>query len=393
MPRKLTKNEFIERAVQIHGDNYDFSQIDYINNSTKIKVYDNILKEYFWITPASILVGCGNKKNIGRKLNEKFKLGEEIFVEKAAICHNNRYDYSKVEYVNNRTKVCIICPEHGEFWQRPDKHLQGQGCPKCCKKNRKYTTDEFIKAARMIHGDKYDYSSVVYGTNKKDKITIICPEHGEFITSPDCHLNGYGCKYCNKGAVFNNDDFIKISNIVHDNKYTYTKTEYKKSIKKVIITCPIHGDFYQTPSKHINGHGCPECAKLYRKKESKLYDVLKEVFNNETVIHSYYDKDILGKQEIDIFFPKYKIGIEFQGEQHFQPIDFAGLGIDFATTLYEECKNRDIRKKEICEQNNIHLLYFSNVKEKDELHGKKIYHDYSDLIYVIDQIIKKETEK
>ena len=96
MPRKLTKNEFIERAVQIHGDNYDFSQIDYVNNSTKIKVYDNILKEYFWITPASILVGCGNKKNIGRKLNEKFKLGKEIFVEKAVVYHNNKYDYSLV---------------------------------------------------------------------------------------------------------------------------------------------------------------------------------------------------------------------------------------------------------------------------------------------------------
>lgn len=393
MPRKLTKNEFIERAVQIHGDNYDFSQIDYVNNTTKIKVYDNILKEYFWITPASILVGCGNKKNIGKKLNEKFKLGVENFIEKAAVRHNNKYDYSEVEYVNNRTKVCIICPEHGKFWQTPDKHLQGQGCPKCCKKNRRYTTDEFIKVARTIHGDKYDYSRVVYGTNKKDKIIIICPEHGEFMATPDAHLSGCGCKYCNRGVVFNNDDFIKISNIVHNNKYTYTKTEYKKALKKVIITCPIHGDFYQTPSKHINGHGCPECAKLYRKKESKLYDVLKEVFNNETVIHSYHDKDILGKQEIDIFFPKYKIGVEFQGEQHFKPIDFGGHGDVAAYKFFQENQLRDKKKKEICEQNNIHLLYFSNVEEEDELHGRKIYHNYSDLIYVIDQIIKKETEK
>ena len=328
MPRKLTKNEFIERAVQIHGDNYDFSQIDYVNNTTKIKVYDNILKEYFWITSASILVGCGNKKNIGKKLNEKFKLGVENFIEKAAVRHNNKYDYSEVEYVNNRTKVCIICPEHGEF-----------------------------------------------------------------IATPDVHLSGCGCKYCNRGVVFNNDDFIKMSNIVHNNKYTYTKTEYKKALKKVIITCPIHGDFYQTPSKHINGHGCPECAKLYRKKESKLYDVLKEVFNNETVIHSYHDKDILGKQEIDIFFPKYKIGVEFQGEQHFKPIDFGGHGDVAAYKFFQENQLRDKKKKEICEQNNIHLLYFSNVEEEDELHGRKIYHNYSDLIYVIDQIIKKETEK
>lgn len=392
MPKRLTKNEFIKRAVQIHGDNYDFSEIVYINNNTKIKVYDNKLGEFFWITPASILIGCGNKNRVSKEFSKKYSLGVENFIEKASLIHNHKYDYSNVVYINNRTRVSIICPEHGEFWQRPDKHLRGQGCPKCCKKNRIYTTDEFIKTAQNIHGDKYDYSKVVYGKNKKDKITIICPEHGEFTISPDSHLNGSGCKYCKKGSVFNNDDFIKIANIIHNDKYNYNQTKYEYATKKVIITCPLHGDFQQTPSKHINGQGCPVCGKLYRKKERKLYEVLKEVFDKEEIIYSYRNTTILGKQEIDIFFPKYKIGIEFQGEQHFKPIDFAGLGNDFAMSLYKDNQIRDLKKKKICQENNITLLYFSNV-ENNVLLNEKVYHTYSSLIEKIDQIIKKESEK
>ena len=62
--------------------------------------------------------------------------------------HNNKYDYSKVEYVNSSTKVCIICPEHGEFWQTPHKHLSGQGCPKCGGK-KKLTQKEAVERAKM----------------------------------------------------------------------------------------------------------------------------------------------------------------------------------------------------------------------------------------------------
>lgn len=390
--KRLTKEEFISKVEKIHPEKYDYSEVNYVNNSTKIKVYDKEIKEYFFITPASLLRGCGNKNAKGKKLSSIFRMGTTKFVEKAREVHGDKYDYSKVEYVNNRTKVCIICPEHGEFWQTPDKHLQNRGCPKCCKKNKKYTTEEFIEKAREIHGDKYDYSKTIYGNNKKEKIEIICPLHGSFFIAPDSHLMGSGCKYCNKGEVFNTEEFIEKAKKIHGKKYNYEKTIYKQSLKKVTIICPEHGEFKQTPAKHLYGHGCPKCAKLYRKKETELYNILKKVFPNEKIIHSYYNKEILNKQEIDIFFPEHNIGVEFQGEQHFVPIDFGGYGEKLANKLFEDNQKRDYKKKEICDRNNIKLFYYSNVK-KEKFLGEKLYHDYADLIVVIDQVIKKEDEK
>lgn len=392
MGKRLNKEEFIKRAKLIHGDRYDYSKVNYVNNSTKIILYDNVLKEYFTITPASILNGCGNKNNVKNILSQKFSMGKNAFIEKAMKKHGDRYDYSKVNYINNRTKVCIICPEHGEFQQTPDKHLRGQGCPKCCRKNKKYTTDEFIEQAIKIHGNLYDYSETVYGKNKKEKVKIICPKHGSFLITPESHLQGGGCKYCTVGEVFNTEDFINKAKNIHKNKYIYDKTIFTGAFNKVIITCPQHGDFLQTPHKHIQGHGCPECAKLFRKKETELYNILKSVFKESDIIHSYYNPKILGKQEIDIYFPNEKIGIEFQGEQHFIPIDFSGRGVEWATKLFENNQQRDIKKKEVCNNNNITLLYFSNVLEEEFL-GEKVYHKYSDLIEKINQLIKKEEEK
>lgn len=392
MGKRLNKEEFIKRAKLIHGDRYDYSKVNYVNNSTKIILFDNVLKEYFTITPASILNGCGNKNNVKNILSQKFSMGKNTFVEKAMKKHGDRYDYSKVNYINNRTKVCIICPEHGEFQQTPDKHLRGQGCPKCCRKNKKYTTDEFIEQAIKIHGNLYDYSETVYGKNKKEKVKIICPKHGSFLITPESHLQGGGCKYCTVGDVFNTEDFINKAKNIHKNKYIYDKTIFTGAFNKVIITCPQHGDFLQTPHKHIQGHGCPECAKLFRKKETELYNILKSVFKESDIIHSYYNPKILGKQEIDIYFPNEKIGIEFQGEQHFIPIDFSGRGVEWATKLFENNQQRDIKKKEACNNNNITLLYFSNVLEEEFL-GEKVYHKYSDLIEKINQVIKKEEEK
>ena len=128
------------------------------------------------------------------------RLTTEIFIEKAKSIHGDKYDYSKVEYINCRTPVCIICKEHGEFMQVPYYHLSGNGCPKCFNeqkrgKKRQLTTDIFIDRAKKIHGDKYDYSKVNY-VDSHTKVCIICPEHGEFLIAPYKHLAGHGCRMC-----------------------------------------------------------------------------------------------------------------------------------------------------------------------------------------------------
>ena len=392
--KRLTKEIFILKAREVHGWKYDYSKVEYKNNSTKVCIICPVHGE-FWQTPQTHLNKSGCPKCKSNKLSNLFSCKKENFIKKAKLVHGDKYDYSKVNYVNNRTKICIICPEHGEFLQTPDKHLQGQGCNKCCRKNSKYTKEEFIEKAREVHGDKYDYSKVIYKGNK-EKVYIICPEHGEFLQTPYMHLQGQGCKYCTKGDIFNLIDFIKKAKIIHGNKYDYSKVEYKGMNEKVCIICPEHGEFLQKPVKHITmQQDCPKCSKQQYKSETNLYNFIKKEFEekNIEIIHSFKNRSILGKQEIDIYIPKYKIGIEYQGIQHFQPIDFGGYGKEIAEKQFINNINRDIIKKEKCIKNDIKLLYYSDINEKNEMFGEKIYHTYNDLIEVINQVIKKEDEK
>ena len=184
------------------------------------------------------------------------------FIEKANEVHGDRYDYSKVDYYDSKTSVCIICPEHGEFMQTPAAHVRGNKCPKCANKERgrykRLDTEKFIKRAEKIHKGKYDYSKVEY-TSVTGNVTIICPEHGEFTQKAMNHLLGQGCPKC-MGRGLTNDEVVSRFRSVHGDRYDYSKVEYSKSNEKVCIICPEHGEFMQTPSKHLSGQGCPKCA-------------------------------------------------------------------------------------------------------------------------------------
>jgi hypothetical protein len=142
----------------------------------------------------------------------------ELFIAKANKIHGNRYNYSKVNYINAKTKITIICRDHGEFYQTPSNHLSNYNCQKCAK-NFQLNTESFIEKAKCIHNNKYDYSKVNY-INTDTQIIIICKEHGEFTQIPDFHINRKcGCPKCSNNKV-ELIDFIKKANI-HDNKYDY----------------------------------------------------------------------------------------------------------------------------------------------------------------------------
>ena len=183
---------FINKAKQIHGDKYDYSKVEYVNNHTKVCIICPKHGE-FWQEPRHHLSkhGCPmcGKENSDRK--QSLTLNE--FIEKSKQIHNGKYIYDKVNYVNLKTKVCIICPKHGEFWQAPHSHLRGQGCPKCGRIN--YDTTTFIQKANIIHNNKYDYSQTRY-VNSHCKVTIICKEHGIFEQRASAHLLGQGCPKC-----------------------------------------------------------------------------------------------------------------------------------------------------------------------------------------------------
>lgn len=192
------------------------------------------------------------------KENERRKLRKENFLRKAKIVHGDRYDYSKSIYKSAHLKIRIKCSKHGYFYQLPTNHIdRKQGCPKCEGHNR--TTSEFIKMAKVIHGNLYDYSKTKYH-HYDEKLVIVCKSHGPFKQSPNKHLGGRGCPICANNVTLTLKQFVERAKKIHEEKYFYDKVEYNNLQKKVCIGCKLHGDFYQSPIKHMSGQGCRKCA-------------------------------------------------------------------------------------------------------------------------------------
>jgi len=182
------------------------------------------------------------------------------FIKKSKKIHGEKYDYSLVIYKSNKSKVEIMCKTHGVFKQTPHRHLLGSGCQKCAG-NNKMTSEDFIKKSKKIHGDKYDYSLSIYTSGDK-KITITCPIHGNFLVRANSHTNDkVGCKKCSPNYPLSKEEFIKKANLIHNFKYNYFLVNYKTMDDKVIIICPKHGNFKQKASKHLKKHGCIQCSK------------------------------------------------------------------------------------------------------------------------------------
>ena len=215
-------------------------------------------------------------------------------------------------------------------------------------------TQEFIKKAREIHGNKYDYSKVEY-VNCYTPITIICPIHGEFRQAPTNHLCGKGCPSCSRNKKMTQDEFLERATKVHGGKYDYSKAEYNGYQQNVTIICPIHGEFQQPPCVHLFGHGCPKCrmSKLEEEVDKMLRD------NNIEAIHNASSNVLpwIGRQHVDFYLPKHNIAIECQGIQHYVPRSFGSKDKEL---LFKQTIERDKRKQELCEENNVKLIYYSH---------------------------------
>ena len=277
----------------------------------------------------------------------------EEFISKSVKVHGYRYDYSKVEYKNNKTKVCIICPKHGEFWQIPTHHLSGHGCKRCASEQlwqssrRKITFNEFKMKIVSKFGDIYDFS--------KSKFTgmhgiIEVGHNGKFFkTTPSKLLSS--SKPIKHSFVENKDDFVNKANKMYSNKYDYSKVEYKNSHTKVCIICPKHGEFWQTPNEHLSGHQCSKC------NNSKMQDRVRKLLNEHNIEYiEEYSPDFLNEkfshQRYDFYLPKVNLVIECQGRQHFTPYSVFG-----GEQALEECIIRDTKKYEKTKENGISILY------------------------------------
>lgn len=213
------------------------------------------------------------------------RLTTSEFIFRAKKRYGDKYDYSKVEYKNSRTDVVIICPTHGDFKQRPDTYLyRSKGCSKCAFNTK--TTEQYIEEARIVHGDKYDYSKVEY-KNTNSNVIIICPLHGSFSQRTDHHLNGSGCNLCGvdttaaKIKSTASEEFIPKALMVHGDKYDYSKVEYDTAKTGINIICPVHGCFMQTPDHHLGGENCPKCAGVYKKNTEEFIEEARKVHGDK----------------------------------------------------------------------------------------------------------------
>jgi len=344
--KTLSTERFIEISKNVHGNKYDYTLVSYINSKTKVKIICPI-HGVFEQVPEYHMKGCNCKLCV----NNNIKLTNNEFIGRAKEVHGVKYTYDNVSYDGMNHKIKINCPAHGIFEQMPYRHLLGDGCSKCS--NNYSDLNYFIENSNKIHKNKYDYTLVNY-INNKAKVKIICPFHGVFNQRPDNHINGQNCPKCGQTISHMKIrkkycDVIVDFNLIHNYRYDYSLVEYKNNKTKIKIICHKHGVFLQTPNKHNQGSGCPKCYCSKGEEEIIKKLMSKRIFFEKN--YSFDDCKDINCLPFDFYLPDYKICIEYDGIQHFKPIEFWGgeNGLMYI-------KKHDKIKNDYCVNKNIKLL-------------------------------------
>lgn len=352
--RRLDTEMIVERFIQTHGNRYDYSRVVFKDGKKNVTI--GCQKHgLFEQAPNNHSKGAGCPKCKGEANRDRCRYDQSKIIKSFKQAHGDLYDYSRVQYSGNTTKVTIGCPIHGWFEQIPKDHKRGIGCAQCgpsrCGKSRKVTLDNFIERSRKHHGDKFDYSLVDLEKNGMfDKIKIICPYHGVTLQLAHNHALGFGCKKCDAQRVgdmskITHEQFIENSLKVHGNVYDYSKTKYTFSHEIVVITCKKHGDFEQQAKLHARGAGCSQCSQsrgeraiaLWLKEKSIPYEVEKRF------------TDCLSPKgrtmKFDFYLPHYSALIEFDGHHHYREVEYFGGYTLQQVQQYDEVKNQYAKKK------------------------------------------------
>lgn len=361
---------FIAESRRVHGDRFTYGTTKYAAKWSPLEITCPH-HGAFRIGPVTHIVSGTGCKSCPRHLPKPKAIKTvEQFVHKARLIFGDAYDYSKVVSLKE-FKIKIICPTHGEFEQEAHSHVQGHGCHTCGETIRglkkRSDQDAYLEKFRATHGDRYDYSKVVYDGNKKNVI-IGCPDHGDFYQSPDAHARGQGCPECGAQSSIatrtkTTAEFIDKSMDVHGDKYDYSLVEYKGNDKRVVIICKTHGKFEQVPYSHHAGKGCPRC----RTSKGELYirDALTKLrleFEEQKYLPGT-------RRRFDFYVPKFDLYIEFQGEQHFRPVEYFG-GLD----AFIKRVTSDLAKMRWCLENNYTIACVRSEADVDAL----MTHVYTD---------------
>jgi Zn finger protein HypA/HybF involved in hydrogenase expression len=357
--------DILIKFKKVHGELYDYSYVDYKDRLTKVAIGCKVHGEFLQTTAAHISgQGCPECGKIKRRIGKRITFDD--FLIRAKDKHGNKFSYNKESYVDIEKAFVIVCPNHGEFTQSPKTHIKSHGCPRCGNNSASHklslTRQEFVDKTISVHGDKFIYDKVKY-INNRTPIIITCKFHGDFNQKPNYHLSGNGCPKCGGTSKLSLEGFIDRSNLIHDFKYDYSKSELINSKKKVKIICLKHGEFMQSPSHHMMGSGCPTCNES--KGEKLVAKILKEKsvnFVRQKRFKYCKNKAVL---PFDFYLPDLNVLIEFDGAQHFYPWRLKDTEV--AKLKLKKTQENDLIKTEFCKKNEIKLLrirFDENVKNK-----------------------------
>lgn len=267
---------------------------------------------------------------------------------------------SDVTYGSN-SRIAWKCSACGHAWTATVKNRVGRksGCPICAKRAKSLPRgrwkdsgkrqQRFIDKATAVHDREYDYSRVDY-VDGKTKVEIICHKHGPFMQISADHARGRGCDLCTRVGA---DEFVQRAIEVHGSRYDYSQVNYRGVMEKVQIVCPDHGAFWQKPVSHWS-YGCPACAESHGERRIRLWLETSGIqfeaqkrFEHESVRRLRFDFVLTVGQCV--------VAIEYQGQQHYEPVSFGG-GKEYAARTFAAIQSRDARKRVFCKSHGIDLV-------------------------------------
>lgn len=238
-------------------------------------------------------------------------------------------------------------------------------CEQCVEFKRIEKQKLFVERSKKVHNNKYNYGNVVYKRND-EKVIIECPYHGDFLQCPSNHARGQGCDRClNESLTYTQNEVLEKFKEVHGNVYDYSKVIYINWKSKVVIKCNKHGEFLQSPGKHIDGQGCPKCKMSHGERKIEQFLIKHNLQYRHQ--HTFSDCVVPGTKtrlRFDFYLSDYNLAIEYDGEQHFLPRNFGNISEKRASENLKRVKYLDNLKNTYAKNNKINLIRISYKKLK-----------------------------